>query len=68
MKRVYDHQNSARQLQHEFKIEEYNQGDKSIQENNSASVILWMEYASLVFATFLTHALDAIHQIHEATG
>lgn len=53
---VYNQDNSARQLQLEYEISEYSQGNKSIHDYYFGFVNLWMEYRELLYYSYIFYS------------
>lgn len=53
LKKIYNQDNSARQFRLEHEISEYCQGNKSIQDDYSRFLNLWMGFEDLVYQLFL---------------
>ena len=65
LKKVYNQYNIAKRFQLEYDINNYSQGNLSIQDCFSGFQSLWVEFVDIVYAKVPAKSLSIVQEVHE---
>lgn len=67
LKRIYHQDNTARRFQLELEINNFSQGNLSIEQYYSGFINIWSEYSGIIYSKVSQAALTSLQEIHEVS-